>query len=77
MWLRDSLPYDLLCARIIIYGHDTQLHSSRNFQDLKALGSSLRVDIEDMNEAGQVCCKAESVYVNNAANLIIYKRSSQ
>jgi hypothetical protein len=68
MWLRDSLPYDLPCARIIIYGYDTQLHGSRNFQDLEALGSSLRVDVEGINDAGKVCRKAEYIYLNIEAN---------
>ena len=68
MWLRDSLPYHLPCARVIIYGYDTQLYGSRSFQDLEALGSSLRVDIEGMNDEAIVCAKQKSVYINIAAN---------
>jgi hypothetical protein len=55
MWLRDSLPHDLPSARIIIYGYDTQLHGSESSQDLEALGSTLRVDMERMKAGGGVC----------------------
>jgi len=68
MWLRDALPYHLPCARIIVYGYDTQLHGSRSFQDLEALGSSLRVDIEGMNDEATVCAKQKSVYINITTN---------
>ena len=46
MWLRDSLPSDLPGARIMLYGYDTQLHGSQTFQDLEALGSTLRSDLQ-------------------------------
>ena len=46
MWLRDSLPFDLPGARILLYGYDTQLHGSHTFQDLEALASTLRSDLQ-------------------------------
>lgn len=48
MWLRDSLPSDLTGARVMIYGYDTQLHGSHNFQDLEALGSLLRSGLQTL-----------------------------
>lgn len=48
MWLRDALPYDIPSLRTIIYGYDTQLNGSKAFQDLEALGNTLRVTIEAM-----------------------------
>jgi hypothetical protein len=54
MWLRDSLSHDLPSACIIIYGYDTQLHGSRSFQDLEALGGSLRGKMEAMHALGKV-----------------------
>lgn len=46
MWLRDSLCSDLPGARIILYGYDTQLYGSHTFQDLEALASTLRIDLQ-------------------------------
>ena len=46
MWLRDSLPTDLPHARVMLYGYDTQLHGSHTFQDLEALASTLRSDLQ-------------------------------
>ena len=34
MWLRDSLPYDLKGARILLYGYDTSLIGSQTFQSI-------------------------------------------
>ncbi|OBT60680.1 hypothetical protein VE03_09999 [Pseudogymnoascus sp. 23342-1-I1] len=48
MWLRDSLPSDITGARVMIYGYDTQLHDSHTFQDLEALGSLLRSDLQTL-----------------------------
>lgn len=48
MWLRDSLPSDLTGARVMIYGYDTKLHGSHNFQGLEALGSMLRSDLQTL-----------------------------
>jgi hypothetical protein len=48
MWLCDSLPSDLPSARIILYGYDTQLHGSHTFQDLEALASTLRSDLQTL-----------------------------
>jgi hypothetical protein len=42
MWLRDALPRDVSGARIMIYGYDTNLLSSKSFQTLKDLGKNLR-----------------------------------
>jgi hypothetical protein len=46
MWLRDSLPSDLPSTRVMLYGYDTQLHGSHTFQDLEALASTLRSDLQ-------------------------------
>jgi protein SERAC1 len=46
MWLRDSLPSDLPGARVMLYGYDTQLYGSHTFQDLEALASTLRSDLQ-------------------------------
>jgi hypothetical protein len=48
MWLRDSLPFDLHGARVMLYGYDTQLHGSHSFQDLEALASALRLDLQTL-----------------------------
>ena len=48
MWLRDALPNDLAGARVIIYGHDSQLHDSNSFQDFKALGQSFCTHLESI-----------------------------
>jgi hypothetical protein len=34
MWLRDSLPYDLKDARVLLYGYDTSLLRSQTFQNI-------------------------------------------
>jgi hypothetical protein len=44
--LRDSLPSDLPGARVMLYGYDTQLSGNRSFQDLEALVSTLRSDLQ-------------------------------
>lgn len=54
MWLRDSLPFDLSGVQIMIYGCDTQLQGSQAFQDLEALASTLRSDLEAMRGANSV-----------------------
>jgi hypothetical protein len=46
MWLRDSLPSDLPGARVMLYGYDTELHNSHTFQDLEALASTFRLDLQ-------------------------------
>ena len=51
MWLRDSLPRDLDGARIVIHGHDSQLSGSHSFQDLEALASRLRSDLEYLQDS--------------------------
>jgi len=54
MWLRDSLPVDLPGVRIMLYGYETQLHGSRSFQDLEALATTFRLDIEATSGATSV-----------------------
>lgn len=50
MWLCDSLPNDLPGARVMIYGYNTNLHNSHTFQDLEALASTLRLDLQAMKD---------------------------
>ena len=47
MWLRDSLPYDLTAeatklpmARVMIYGYESTVARSNNFQNLEDLATS-------------------------------------
>jgi hypothetical protein len=54
MWLRDSLPFDLPGVRIMLYGYETQLHGSQSFQDLEALATTFRLDIEAISGATSV-----------------------
>lgn len=62
MWLRDALPYDLECARILIYGHDSRLPDSQSFQNLTdnsgQLQSSLR-SIRSLQSVFQPCMSVE------------------
>jgi protein SERAC1 len=46
MWLCDSLPSEIPGTRIVIYGYDAQLYGSHTFQDLEALASLLRIDLQ-------------------------------
>lgn len=46
LWLRDALPEDLPGARIIIYGHDSKVAGSTSFQDIDALGKTLRAGLQ-------------------------------
>lgn len=48
MWLRDALPKDLSCARILIYGYDTSLVNSESFQNISDVGKRLRKAILDV-----------------------------
>ena len=50
MWLRDALPNDLKGARIMIYGYDSHLSGSNNFQDLEAVGGSFVRGIQTIEE---------------------------
>lgn len=52
MWLRDSLPYDLPLARILIYGYDARLEGSQSFQDVRTLAGQFRNQIKAIR--GQV-----------------------
>ncbi|RDW76075.1 hypothetical protein BP5796_06896 [Coleophoma crateriformis] len=61
MWLRDSLPHDIKSCRVLIYGYNTQVKGSQSFQDLEALGSTLRVSIESMNEVKPLIFVAHSL----------------
>jgi hypothetical protein len=46
MWLRDSLPYDLPGARILVYGYDTRLEGSKSFQNVRTLAGQFRTHIK-------------------------------
>lgn len=58
MWLRDSLPEDLLwaeteeeaqpMARVLIYGYPSSLVESTSFQGVEAIASSFRLALEDI-----------------------------
>lgn len=48
MWLRDALPRDISCARVMIYGYDTCLVNSESFQNISDLGMRLRKSIVDI-----------------------------
>ncbi|RDW82749.1 hypothetical protein BP6252_03861 [Coleophoma cylindrospora] len=61
MWLRDSLPHDIKSCRVLIYGYNTQVQGSQSFQDLEALGSTLRTSIESMNEVKPLIFIAHSL----------------
>ena len=45
MWIRDALPHDLPGARILIYGYDTRLAESNNFQNLKDVALTFRASL--------------------------------
>jgi surfactin synthase thioesterase subunit len=49
MWLRDSLPHDLIgnidnrpLARVMIYGYESNMPQSKNIQNLEDLATSFR-----------------------------------
>lgn len=48
MWLRDSLPYDLECARIFVYGYDSHLVESKSFQELDDLSIVFRQNLQSL-----------------------------
>ncbi|RDW94780.1 hypothetical protein BP5796_00543 [Coleophoma crateriformis] len=50
MWLCDDLPFKLTTTRIILYGYESQLHMSWNFQDLEALATTLRQSIRNLSQ---------------------------
>ncbi len=42
MWLSDSLPRDMPCARVLLYGYQSELHHSNSFAHLGDYAGSLR-----------------------------------
>ena len=46
MWLRDSLPYDLPGAHILVYGYDSRLEGSQSFQNVRTLAGQFRNHIK-------------------------------
>ena len=42
MWLRDALPHDLPCARVLTYGYDTRLAGSHSFENLEDVALKFR-----------------------------------
>jgi protein SERAC1 len=54
MWLRDSLPYDLHGARVLIYGYDSHLLASDSFQDFEAIATAFRQNIAAMRNSSTV-----------------------
>ena len=55
MWLCDDLPNDLATTRIIIYGYESQVHGSQSCQDLEAFATTLRVSLQRLGHATEVC----------------------
>jgi hypothetical protein len=58
MWLRDSLPYDLKRARVLLYGYDTSLLRSQTFQNIDdiAIAFCKRIrDIRRHNNVSRLC----------------------
>lgn len=56
MWLRDALPRDVtkekLITRIMIYGYDSRLTQSDNFQNLEDLGTAFHSFLRRLAIAG-------------------------
>jgi len=54
MWLRDSLPHDVLGLRVLIYGYDTRLPDSKSSQGLEAISSSFRTALRAIRRQSNV-----------------------
>ncbi|PKK53500.1 hypothetical protein CI102_1943 [Trichoderma harzianum] len=58
MWLRDALPRGITSdsgeriARIMVYGYESSLPNSNNFQNLKDLGTALHSDLRALISYG-------------------------
>ena len=75
MWLRDLLPSDLPGARIMIYGHDTQLQGSHTFQDLEALATTLRSSLQTMQDSSKANRQTRLVFIAHSLGGIMVKEA--
>lgn len=48
MWLRDVLPEHFPLARIFIYGYDSKLTETQNFQEIPDLALNFRNDMSNL-----------------------------
>jgi hypothetical protein len=62
MWLRDSLPKDLVGARVLTYGYKSALVESKSFQGIEAIASAfiahlgrIRKESNVGDQLGDVC----------------------
>ena len=65
MWIRDSLPNDLLGVRTIVYGYDSKLVDSSSFQSIRDLACTLITQLETygwtLSSAKPLCFLAHSL----------------
>lgn len=61
MWLRDALPQDVPCLRLFLYGYDSKFEESQSFQDIYALGNSLRHEIRAIRNFEEVILALEVI----------------
>jgi hypothetical protein len=59
MWLRDSLPRDLDGARIMVYGHDSQLSETSSVQNISDIATQLRSGLRGIRSFERVCFALE------------------
>lgn len=48
MWLRDALPEHFPEARIYVYGYDSKLTDTQNFQEIPDLALNFRNDLSNL-----------------------------
>ena len=80
MWIRDALPYDLTVGhaespgigRVMIYGYDSAVENSNNFQNLEDLATSFRHSLLALtNVTGGITAKPIIFIAHSLGGLIL------
>jgi hypothetical protein len=82
MWIRDSLPYDLFLgynelfgvARVMIYGYDSIVPGSTNFQNLEDLAISFRDSLLPIVDTTDAVAPRPIIFIAHSLGGLILKQ---
>jgi hypothetical protein len=82
MWIRDSLPHDLILgdnplfgvARVMIYGYDSIVPESTNFQNLEDLATSFRDSLLPIAETTDAVAPRPIIFIAHSLGGLILKQ---
>ena len=82
MWIRDSLPYDLILddnqlfgmARVMIYGYDSIIPESTNFQNLEDLAISFRDSLLPITDTTDAIALRPIIFIAHSLGGLILKQ---